>query len=283
MLRISLLVAVSVLIGASACSSSSGADGGSGTDSGGPGNDGGPRDSGTPPADGGGGGDAGLVLRSFPPTSIIYQDISDAGTDPNSLGMINTLADAGGWGTPLFQIDFGITVLYADNSVPRRTFTPNGVSTPDCDLAPFPVPPVGNVEGSTNYLAGEVDVEVLVAVDGPDGDIAVDDVVLAVTLVQVACPGCLVVTMRTTFETVVELSVVKVGEVGQRHRERGGGPVDAIAAVHAPVAVDFETAVRGGTEQAWCMSARRAGAHGRGESATTCEPERGEERQRGAD
>src|SRR5258708_12535411 len=76
--------------------------------------------------------------------------------------------------------------------------------------------------------------------------------------------------------------LVQVGEVGQRHWERTGTPVDAVAAVLAPVAVDLESAVRGGTKQAGSMGCVRAGAHGRGESATTCEPERGDQRQHGA-
>ena len=50
------------------------------------------------------------------------------------------------------RIDFSIEVLQADATTPFRTFTPTAdFYTPDCDHAPFPVPPGGAIEGETGY------------------------------------------------------------------------------------------------------------------------------------
>jgi hypothetical protein len=102
-------------------------------------------------ADAGGTSDSGFAQR-FPATSIIYQDISNAALDPSSTAIINHLSASGGWGSGNFQIDFGLAVLYADDSVPLRSFTPaSGYYSPDCDLTRVPVPPGGSAEGSTDY------------------------------------------------------------------------------------------------------------------------------------
>jgi serine/threonine-protein kinase len=90
--------------------------------------------------------------QNFPSTSTIYQDISSASLDPSSSDIIGALADAGGWGTPKFQIDFGITILHAGDMVQPRPFTANpGYFSPDCDSTKVPIPPGGNAEGVSDY------------------------------------------------------------------------------------------------------------------------------------
>jgi hypothetical protein len=145
------------------CSSSSpSADGGTGNDSGTPQDAGGyTQDSGGNPTDAGPGWDGG---QSFPATSIIYQDVSDAGLDPNSQGIIWTLADGGGWGGSGFQLDFSMVILHADATVVPTAFTPNaGYYTPDCDMTKVPIPSGGAVEGNPNYdCTGDGDCHMLV-------------------------------------------------------------------------------------------------------------------------
>jgi hypothetical protein len=95
--------------------------------------------------------DSGASANRFPASSIIYQDISAAPLATNSTAIINNLAQAG-WGSGNFQIDFSLTILYADSSVTPRAFTPaSGYYTPDCDMTAVPIPPGGNAEGQTNY------------------------------------------------------------------------------------------------------------------------------------
>ena len=92
------------------------------------------------------------------------RDISSAPVDPQSESILANLAAAGGFGNGRLQIDFSITVLTADASVPFRSFTPTGdFYSPDCDLAPVPVPPGGALEGETGYsCAGDGDCHLLV-------------------------------------------------------------------------------------------------------------------------
>jgi serine/threonine-protein kinase len=101
---------------------------------------------------GGGGQDGSMTTQSgdnFPSSAIWYQDISNAALDSESASVISGLQGAGGFGTGRLQIDFSITVLHADATVQRRTFTPTGdFYSPDCDPVPIPVPPGGQVEGS---------------------------------------------------------------------------------------------------------------------------------------
>jgi hypothetical protein len=102
----------------------------------------------------------------FPPTSIIYQDVSGAPPDPSSAQVIAHLQAAGGWGgSGKFQIDFSITILHADSTVTPRAFTQAaGYYSPDCDVTAVPIPPGGNAEGSTDYAcdASQNDCHVLV-------------------------------------------------------------------------------------------------------------------------
>jgi hypothetical protein len=69
--------------------------------------------------------------------------------------VIQALAAAGGWGSGVLRIDFGIEVLTGDASTPFLSFTPTGdFYTPDCDHVPFPVPPGGAIEGESGYACG---------------------------------------------------------------------------------------------------------------------------------
>jgi serine/threonine-protein kinase len=84
----------------------------------------------------------------FPASSTIYQDISGAAVDSESTMIMNALQTSG-WGSGL-GIDVSFTILTADTSVARRPFV-NGGDDPDCDTAPVPLPPGGNVEGNPDY------------------------------------------------------------------------------------------------------------------------------------
>jgi serine/threonine-protein kinase len=50
------------------------------------------------------------------------------------------------------RMDFGIEVLEADSSTPKKQFSPTGdFFDPDCDEVPFPVPPGGAIEAENGY------------------------------------------------------------------------------------------------------------------------------------
>ena len=85
---------------------------------------------------------------TFPASSTIYQDISGATVDAESTAIMTAL-DTSGWGSGL-GIDVSFTILTADTSVARRAFASSG-DEPDCDTAPIPVPPGGNIEGNPDY------------------------------------------------------------------------------------------------------------------------------------
>src|SRR5262245_10842741 len=110
---------------------------------------------GSPDGGGGGGGDGSISAGAhyFPSGSFFLQDVYDAAPASYSTQAIGALRGAGGWGNgDRFQIDFSIEVLTADASVPRQTFTQTGdFYDPDCDPAPMPVPPGGNLEGESGY------------------------------------------------------------------------------------------------------------------------------------
>jgi hypothetical protein len=79
-------------------------------------------------------------------------DITQAPLDPQSGAIIANLAAAGGFGNGRLQIDFSLVLLTADASTPYQSFTPTAdFYTPDCDLAPVPIPPGGAVEGESGY------------------------------------------------------------------------------------------------------------------------------------
>jgi serine/threonine-protein kinase len=114
-------------------------------------------------AAGGGGGDGGSGgPNGFPSTAPWYQDISAAGLASDSATIINNLQTVG-WGT--LKIDVSFNILHADASVARRTYTTNGsYYTPDCDLAPVPIPPGGAIENypAMGYTCGGGDCHLLV-------------------------------------------------------------------------------------------------------------------------
>jgi hypothetical protein len=81
------------------------------------------------------------------------QDVSDAPVARDSPSILAALRASGGWGygDRLF-VDFSFQLLHADASTPRRAFTPTtDFYAPDCDHAPVPVPPGGNLEGEAGY------------------------------------------------------------------------------------------------------------------------------------
>jgi serine/threonine-protein kinase len=89
----------------------------------------------------------------FPSTSTFYQDISGAQVDSESTTIMPAL-EAAGWngngGSMTLGIDVSMTILTADSSVQRYPFTSSG-DDPDCDTAPVPLPPGGNIEGNSDY------------------------------------------------------------------------------------------------------------------------------------
>ncbi len=92
------------------------------------------------------------------------RDISNEPVDPQSSTILANLAAAGGFGNGRLQIDFSIVVLDADVQAPFQTFEPTGdFYTPDCDLAPVPVPPGGALEGESGYACvGDGDCHLIV-------------------------------------------------------------------------------------------------------------------------
>src|SRR5262245_13527387 len=89
----------------------------------------------------------------FSTPMFFNRDVSGVAKAANSDAIISALRAEGGWGNgDVMQIDFELDVLTADDATPTRSFTPTGdFFTPDCDLAPVPVPADGNVEGETGY------------------------------------------------------------------------------------------------------------------------------------
>lgn len=103
-----------------------------------------------------------LTWSDAPPAGVVFyrvnavpfwsRDVTSAPVDPASSTIIANLAAAGGFGNGRLQIDFSITVLHADASTPFQSFDPTGdFYTPDCDLAPVPVPAGGALEGEPGY------------------------------------------------------------------------------------------------------------------------------------
>ena len=63
-----------------------------------------------------------------------------------------------------FQVDFSLVLLEAQSSTPRAAFQPTGDHyTPDCDIAPVPLPPGGRLEGESGLACkGDGDCHLLV-------------------------------------------------------------------------------------------------------------------------
>ena len=102
---------------------------------------------------------------SFPPSAILYQDISAATVDPES-AMIMAALDASNWADSgarqSLGIDLSFEVNCADPDVPRREYAQFVSSQPDCDLAPVPLVPGGRTEGSDSYACDGGDCHLLV-------------------------------------------------------------------------------------------------------------------------
>jgi len=80
------------------------------------------------------------------------KSVKDLAKSSKSDTIINWLKNNGGWGSGSMKIDFGLTVLEADNSTPKKTFTPTAeFYSPDCDNVPFPVPASGALEAESGY------------------------------------------------------------------------------------------------------------------------------------
>jgi hypothetical protein len=78
--------------------------------------------------------------------------VDDLPPSPESNAIIQWLDAAGGWGFEQMRIDFGISVLHADASVPFHEFTPTeDFYKPACQHVPFPLPPGGAIEGYPDY------------------------------------------------------------------------------------------------------------------------------------
>ena len=93
---------------------------------------------------------ASLALFSAPNpwTKNVKALVKSAASD----AIVSWLSNAGGWGGGSMKIDFGLHVLTADASTPKKTFTATSeFYSPDCDHVPFPVPAGGAVEGERGY------------------------------------------------------------------------------------------------------------------------------------
>ncbi|MGZ3419303.1 MAG: hypothetical protein ACXVEE_15630 [Polyangiales bacterium] len=133
---LSFLAAAAALWLGCSKSDSSGTSGDT-TDGGGPG----PVDSGPPPS---GTGPRGL----FPADHFFYKDVSALPASDQSSAILGTLGKWGNGG--VFQIDFSITVLYADKSTP--TIKATSIDSPgDSDDVPFPFPTGGALEDEDGY------------------------------------------------------------------------------------------------------------------------------------
>jgi hypothetical protein len=89
----------------------------------------------------------------FEHAMFFNKDVSGEPAAADSAQQIGALRAAGGWGNnDRVRIDFGITVVTADETSPMRTFIPNEYhQTPDCETMAMPVPYGGNIEGETSY------------------------------------------------------------------------------------------------------------------------------------
>lgn len=96
---------------------------------------------------------ASTLVQYFPRTAVWTQDISNAPVDPQSASIINSLAQAGGWGTGSMRVDFSIRVMQADASTPMVTFKPgaNWDSADSDQVSSVPLPAGGGMEGQTGY------------------------------------------------------------------------------------------------------------------------------------
>ncbi|HEY8378394.1 MAG TPA: hypothetical protein VIK91_17980 [Nannocystis sp.] len=87
----------------------------------------------------------------FPADAIWYQDISNAPVAPDSEAItqwMESFSPPNGWGTGTMRIDFSIAAVDAPAGTPKRSYTidEDYYYSPDCDVAPIPLPPGGVVE-----------------------------------------------------------------------------------------------------------------------------------------
>lgn len=87
----------------------------------------------------------------FPPGAFFYQDASGLPVAPDSAAITQWMMEASppnGWGTGTMRIDFSITAVDAPQGTSKRAYTidQDYYYTPDCDVAPIPLPPGGVVE-----------------------------------------------------------------------------------------------------------------------------------------
>jgi hypothetical protein len=100
----------------------------------------------------------------FPASAPWSQRIDSMAVDSQS-GPIIAALQAHGWGAGRLEIDTSIHVMCdADGTVPKMAFTPTGDSySPDCDLAPVPIPAGGHLEGEAGYnCTGDGDCHLIV-------------------------------------------------------------------------------------------------------------------------
>ena len=88
----------------------------------------------------------------FEAPNVWTKNIGGLDKSPSSDSIVQWLAANGGWGGGQMKIDFGITVLAADNSTPKKDFTPTDeFYAPDCDQVQMPVPAGGALEAEDGY------------------------------------------------------------------------------------------------------------------------------------
>jgi hypothetical protein len=80
------------------------------------------------------------------------KNVSALTKSSKSDAIISWLSNAGGWGGGKMRIDFGMTILEATSSTPKKSFVKTDeFYSPDCDHVPFPVPSGGSLEGENGY------------------------------------------------------------------------------------------------------------------------------------
>jgi hypothetical protein len=94
-------------------------------------------------------GNTASAASYFPSDLYFNQSIASAPLDSQSATIISTLAANGGWGNgDILQIDFSISVYYANSGSTILLFQNNGMTMPDSDVpASIPVPPSGGTQG----------------------------------------------------------------------------------------------------------------------------------------
>jgi len=88
----------------------------------------------------------------FEAPNVWTKNIAGLPKNAESDAIIAWLDQAGGWGGGTMKIDFGLEVLHADSSTPKKQFYPTeDFYSPDCDEVPFPVPAEGSIEAEDGF------------------------------------------------------------------------------------------------------------------------------------